>query len=160
MLFETIALAVFAVSSIAIFFGAFGKSRALPIIGNIAALAAALFLIVALPSKLPPWAHPGYGHRTHAVLNTPNAPVTTSAPAATASPDTSGGILADALQGTFNLTKTTLNQLLRASTGDQTRVVSDEVVLQTVVGIGLTLLFALFGVIVSAIQRIFRHAAA
>ena len=160
MLFETIALVVFAVSSIAIFFGTFGKSRALPIVGNIAALAAALFLIVALPAKLPPWAHPGYGHRPHAVLNTPNTPVTTSAPVATTSTDTSGGILVDALQGTFNLTKTTLNQLLRASTGDQTRVVSDEVVLQTVVGIALTLLFALFGVIVSAIRRKASHAAA
>jgi len=156
MLFETIALVVFAISSIAIFFGAFGKSRALPIIGNIAALAAALFLIVALPPKLPPWAHPGYGHRPHVVMSTRYGPVTTSAPTASAP----SGILVDALQGTFNFTKTTLNQLLRASTGDPTRVVSDEAVLQTVVGTGLTLLFALFGIVISAIRRRFSHAAA
>ena len=158
MLFETIALVVFAISSIAIFFGAFGKSRALPIIGNIAALAAALFLIVALPSKLPPWAHPGYGHRPHVVTSTQNVPTTTSAP--TVSPDAPSGILVDALQGTFNATKSALSQLLRASTGDPTRVVSDEAVLQTVVGTGLTLLFALFGIVVSAIRRRFSHAAA
>jgi hypothetical protein len=117
-----------------------------------------LFLIVALPSKLPPWAHPGYGHRPHVVMS--NGPVTTTAPVATTTPDTSSGILVDALQGTFDVTKTALNQLLRASTGDQTRIVSDEVVLQTVVGVGLTLLFALFGVIISAIRRKFSHAAA
>lgn len=149
---ETIALGVFILASIALFSGVLRRPGAGKIMGIIVAIAAAVYLIVALPPSLSPWARPHHADSAQ-LLATPlkrDAPATTSAPAATVNPD---GFFVTALQTTFNVTRSGLNTLYRAATADQTRVVSDETVLQTIVGVVLTLLFGIFGFIGTAVRR-------
>jgi hypothetical protein len=149
---ETIALGVFILTSIALFSGVLRRPGAGKIMGIVIAIAAAVYLIVALPPSLSPWARPHHvdGAQPQARALRREAPVSTSAPVVTVSPD---GLFVTALQTTFNVTRSGLNTLYRAATADQTRVVSDETVLQTIVGVVLTLLFGIFGFIGTAVRR-------
>jgi len=151
---EYIALGAFLLAALAIFSGLWRKPHAGRIAAVVIALAAATYLVVALPPSLSPWARPQPQHRQF-YLRSQQMPMATSAPLVTASPPASASILVLALQETFDVTRTALNQMLRAATADQTRVVSDETVLQVIVGIVLTALFAIFGLAISAIRRLF-----
>jgi len=157
---EAIALAIFVLSSLALFTGLMRRPQAGHVLGIIVAVAAAAYLVVALPPNLSPWArpHPQYRHAQALHSGVPEA--TTNVPITTASPVTSDGILVVALQGTFDVTKSVLSQLLQAATADKTRVVSDETVLQVIVGIALTALFAIFGFLIALVRRLFVPAAA
>ena len=150
---ETIALAVFILTSIALFSGVLRRPGAGKIMGIIVAVGAAVYLIGALPPSLSPWARPHHTHNAQLLRTMPSdqeAPAATSTPVATVSPD---GFFVTALQTTFNITRSGLNSLYRAATADQTRVVSDETVLQTIVGVVLTLLFGIFGFIGTTVRR-------
>lgn len=146
---EAIALAIFVLSSLAVFTGLMRRPYAGHVLGIVVAVAAAAYLVVALPPSLSPWARPHYRHAQalQSAAPTANAPVTTASPAA------SDGILVVALQDSFDVTKSVLSQLLQAATADKTRVVSDETVLQIMVGVALTALFAIFGFLIAVVRR-------